>query len=57
MKSYAKDMIGLKTLAAIVDPANLASIRVLEKIGMTFKKMVRLSEDDIELKLFTCQLQ
>jgi hypothetical protein len=30
----------------------VGSIRVLEKIGLQFEKMVRLSEDDIELKLF-----
>ena len=44
--------LGLKRLAAIVDPANTGSIRVLEKLGLTFEKMVRLAADDIELKLF-----
>ena len=52
VKAYAKDVIGLKRLVAITDPANEGSIRVLEKIGLRFEKMVRLSEDDIELKLF-----
>jgi RimJ/RimL family protein N-acetyltransferase len=52
VKAYAKDVIGLKRLVAITDPANEGSIRVLEKIGLTFEKMVRLSQDDIELKLF-----
>ncbi len=52
VKAYAKDVIGLKRLVAITDPANKGSIRVLEKIGLTFEKMIRLSEDDIELKLF-----
>jgi len=51
-KAYAKDVIGLKRIVAIVDPANAGSIRVLEKIGLRFEKWVRLSEDDIELKLF-----
>lgn len=45
--------LGLKRLVAITDPDNESSIRVLEKIGMTFERMVRLSEDDIELKLFS----
>jgi len=52
VKEYAKNVIGLSRLVAIVDPTNEGSIRVLEKIGLTFEKMVRLSEDDIELKLF-----
>jgi len=51
VKEYARDVIGLKRLIAITDPENQASIRVLEKIGLRFEKMVRLSEDDIELKL------
>jgi RimJ/RimL family protein N-acetyltransferase len=55
-KAYAKDMIGLKRIVAIVDPANEGSIRVLEKIGLRYEKMVRLSADDIELKLFGTDL-
>jgi len=55
-KSYAKDVIGLKRIVAITDPANRDSIRVLEKIGLTFEKMIRLSADDIELKLFAVEL-
>jgi len=51
-KAFAKDVIGLKRIVAIVDPANAGSIHVLEKIGLRYEKMVRLSEDDIELKLF-----
>ena len=55
VKQYAQAVIGLKRLVAIVDPLNLGSIRVLEKIGFTFEKMVKLSADDIELKLLACQ--
>ncbi len=56
MKAYAKETVQLKRLVAIVDPANTGSIRVLEKLGMKFEKMVRLSQGDIELKLFACEL-
>lgn len=56
VRDYAKDVIGLKRLVAITDPANGGSIRVLEKIGLAFEKMIRLSEDDIELKLFAVDL-
>jgi RimJ/RimL family protein N-acetyltransferase len=52
VKEYAKNVIGLNRIVAIVDPENAGSIRVLEKIGLNFERMVRLSEDDIELKLF-----
>ena len=52
VKEYAKDVIGLKRLVAIVDPANEGSIRVLEKIGLRYETMIRLSADDIDLKLF-----
>lgn len=56
VKEYAKNVIGLKRLVAIVDPENEGSIRVLQKIGLNFEKMVKLSEDDIELKLFGASL-
>jgi RimJ/RimL family protein N-acetyltransferase len=55
-REYAKETIGLRRLAAIVDPANESSVRVLEKIGMMFEKMVKLSADDIDLKLFSIEL-
>jgi RimJ/RimL family protein N-acetyltransferase len=54
--AYGKDVIGLKRLVAIVDPTNAGSIRVLEKIGLRYEKMVRLSADDIDLKLFGAEL-
>lgn len=56
VKDYAKTVIGLNRLVAIVDPENEGSIRVLEKIGLEFVKMVRLSDDDIELKLFAANI-
>lgn len=53
---FAKEVIGLKRVVAIVDPANAGSIRVLEKLGMKFEKLMKLSEDDIDLKLFGINL-
>lgn len=52
VKEYAKNTIGLKRLVAITDPANQGSVRVLEKIGLEFEKLIRLSKDDIKLKLY-----
>jgi RimJ/RimL family protein N-acetyltransferase len=57
VKGYAKDVVGLKRMVAIVDPANEGSIRVLEKLGLHYEKMVRLSADDIDLKLFAIDLE
>ncbi len=53
MMDYAKNELRIPRIVGIVDPANAGSIRVLEKLGLQFARMVRLSEDDIELKLFT----
>jgi RimJ/RimL family protein N-acetyltransferase len=53
---YAKGIVGLKRIVAIVDPANAGSIRLLEKVGFTYESMTRLSADDIELRLFGCNL-
>jgi len=55
-KQYAREVIGLTRLVAIVDPNNQGSIRVLEKLGMAFEKMVRLSPEDIDLKLFAVKV-
>ncbi|HXD11557.1 MAG TPA: GNAT family N-acetyltransferase [Anaerolineales bacterium] len=55
-KQYAREVVGLTRLVAIVDPTNQGSIRVLEKLGMAFEKMVRLSSEDIDLKLFAVQV-
>ena len=57
VRDYGRDVVGLKRLVAITDPANEGSIRVLEKIGMKFEKMIRLSADDIELKLFAVDFE
>ena len=56
VKNFAKTSIGLKRLSGITDPKNNASVRVLEKIGLTFNKMIKLSEDDIELSLYSTEL-
>lgn len=56
VKAYAKNAIGLHRIVAITDPANAGSIRVIEKIGLKFERMIKLSDDDIELKLFAVEL-
>jgi predicted acetyltransferase len=49
-------VVGLKRLLAIVNPDNAASIRVLEKLGMRFERMVSLSPGEPEVKLFAVDL-
>jgi RimJ/RimL family protein N-acetyltransferase len=56
MKSYAKETVRLNRLVAIANPTNTSSICVLEKLGMKFEKMLKLSKDDIDLNLFSCDL-
>jgi RimJ/RimL family protein N-acetyltransferase len=51
----ARERLGLERIVAIVDPRNGASIRVLEKLGFGFEKMVRLTPDDDALKLFASE--
>ena len=46
---------GRARIVAIVDPRNGASMRVLEKLGFGFEKMVRLTPDDDALKLFASE--
>ena len=43
---YARDVLGLPRIAAIVTPANRGSIRVLEKIGLTFVRPMTLPNND-----------
>jgi RimJ/RimL family protein N-acetyltransferase len=56
VKTYAREALGLKRLVAVVNPDNEKSIRVLEKLGMRFEKMVKLSEAGAEIKLFAINL-
>ena len=50
--SYARETLGLKRVVAITNVDNQSSIRLLEKIGFEYEKMVRLSDDAPEIKLF-----
>ena len=48
----ARARLHIDRIVAITDPRNEASVRVLEKLGFRYEKMVRLTPDAIELKLF-----
>jgi RimJ/RimL family protein N-acetyltransferase len=49
---YGKRVLGLQRIVGIVSPENLASIAVLEKIGLQFEGMVTLAPDARALMLF-----
>jgi [ribosomal protein S5]-alanine N-acetyltransferase len=49
---YARDVVEIKRLVAITIPDNKGSIRVLEKIGLKFEKMIKQPHDENELMLF-----
>jgi RimJ/RimL family protein N-acetyltransferase len=53
---HARDVLGLHSLYAIVNPDNSISIRVLEKLGMRFERMVRLPGEESEVKLYSTDL-
>jgi len=40
VRGFAFSILGIKRLIAMIDPANLASIRVAEKLGMHYEKEV-----------------
>ena len=51
--AYGSRDLGLRRIVAVVNPDNEGSIRVLEKIGLKFERMVKLSEERSEIMLFT----
>ncbi len=42
---HAREALGLTRIVAIVSPENAGSIRVLQKLGMTYERMVQLRAD------------
>ena len=46
------EIFGLTRIVAITTPDNDSSIRVLEKIGLRFERLIRLGDDPREVRLF-----
>jgi RimJ/RimL family protein N-acetyltransferase len=55
--AYASDQLGLKRVVAVTNPDNQSSIRLLEKMGFQYERLVRLSDGAPEIKLFTATCQ
>ena len=53
---YARNSLALSTLAAIVAPSNEASIGLIEKLGLTFERMVTMPGDDEAICLYSMAL-
>lgn len=49
---YGVHTVGLRRIVAIVSPENHRSIRILERIGMHFERMIRLGDETEEIPLY-----
>jgi RimJ/RimL family protein N-acetyltransferase len=54
---HARRALGLRRLVAIVDPVNAGSLRVLDRLGFTFERTVRLGDETNDLQLLGCDLR
>jgi RimJ/RimL family protein N-acetyltransferase len=53
--AHARDTLGLRRVVAVVNEENGRSLRLLEKLGFRYERMVRLSPDDREIQLLACE--
>jgi RimJ/RimL family protein N-acetyltransferase len=49
---HAREKLGLKRVLAITTPDNVASGKLLNKIGLRFDRLIKLTPDASEVKLF-----
>jgi len=52
----ARDKLRLEKIVAITNPDNLGSIKLLDKLGMSFDKLIKLPGADKQLNLYACSL-
>jgi len=52
MRDMGFEKFGIEVISAITLPSNLASQKLLEKLGLTFVKMIRLIDNDEELMFY-----
>ncbi len=53
---YAREKLGLRRVVAVTNSDNQSSIRLLEKMGFKYERMVRLSGEAPEIKLFAAEV-
>lgn len=51
--AHGRTTLNLPRILAITTPANTASIRLLDKLGLRFDRLIRVPTRDEELRLFT----
>lgn len=51
---YGRNELNLPRVLAITTQHNESSIKLLEKLGFKFERLVKISDDGEELKLFSC---
>lgn len=54
---HAREALDLPRLAAITAPDNDASMRLLEKLGLRFERMIQINPDGSDTRLFGCELR
>lgn len=50
---HARDDLGVRALAAIVSPENTPSIGLIQKLGLSFDRMITMPGDDEEISLYS----
>jgi RimJ/RimL family protein N-acetyltransferase len=53
--AHGRSRLGLTRIAAVTVPGNERSIHLLEKLGLRFEKMIQLSANAPEIKLFVSE--
>ena len=56
MLDSAARLHGLRRVIAVVNPDNIDSSRMLEKLGFRFEKMVKLAADEPDIRQFAIAL-
>jgi RimJ/RimL family protein N-acetyltransferase len=49
---YARETLGIDKVVGLTDSSNLASIRVLERLGLRYVRTVRMTDDDPGTRLY-----
>lgn len=50
---YGRSVLGVEKIVGLTSQENLPSIKLLEKLGMSFEKMVKMSDDDEGTALYS----
>lgn len=53
---HARDELSLRALAAIVSPSNVSSVRLIEKLGLSFDRMITMPGDEEAICLYRMRL-